>query len=263
MTRLPLIGLTAANNPTPDWGSGHGPQLDHDGQGRLYSEAIAKAGGLPFILPLVRTPLDESDEWMSACGPGSLFDNAVVYMDHLDGLILSGGGDLAQPPGADDPDLYRLVDKSRDIWETALLSAALKMDKPVLAICRGIQLINSALGGTLYADLETERPGPVNHQQTWPRARATHQVTIEPGSRLAGVVGFERIMVNSGHHQGLKDLAPPLAAAAWADDSLIEAVEHREAGFVIGVQWHPEGHLAVNHSQAIFKAFIQAAGGGL
>ena len=258
MKNRPLIGLTAANIPTPDWG-GSALQLDRDGQGRLYSEAVAKAGGLPFILPLVRTSLSESDEYVSACGPGSLFDNAAVYVERLDGLILSGGSDIAPPPGAADPDLYQLTDKSRDIWETALLSAALKMDKPVLGICRGIQLINTALGGTLYADLHTGRPGPVEHQQNQPRAKATHRVTIEAGSRLAAITDCEQIMVNSGHHQGLQNLASTLKAVAWADDGLVEAVEHQNASFVLGVQWHPEGHLTASHSLAVFQAFVQTA----
>lgn len=252
-----LIGITAANIPTEDWGGGF--RLDRDGQGRLYAESVALAGGLPVILPMIRTPLGESEEYASACGPGNLFENASIYMERLTGLLLSGGGDIAPPTGASEQDKYQGVDRARDIWESALLAAALQMNKPVLGICRGAQLINVALGGSLYADLPSDRPGPVEHQQTLPRARAAHEVIIEPGTRLAGILNEERISVNSGHHQGLRELAPPLLRSAYAPDNLIEAVEHKDADFVIGIQWHPEGHPTAGHSRALFAAFIKAA----
>ncbi len=258
MNRNALIGISSTNLPTADWGDSKF-QLDRDGQGRLYSEAVAQAGGLPLVLPLVRTVMGEPEEGFSICGPGNLHDNARIYVEHLDGLLLSGGGDLAPSAGAANPEHYRLVDRSRDIWEAALLAAALDLDKPVLGICRGLQVINAALGGTLWADLASERPGPVEHTQNLPRARATHAVRIEAPSRLADILTFEEIMVNSGHHQGLKDLAPALTASARAVDGLIEAAEHKNARFVIGVQWHPEGQLAVDHSRALFKAFVLAA----
>lgn len=259
MSRKPVIGLTAANLPTRDWGDGRF-QLDRDGQGRLYGEAVAQAGGLPIILPLLRTPLGPVEEYFSNCGPGNLHDNAAIYMDYLDGLILCGGDDVGPPPGEPRVDLYRQVDRSRDVWEAALLAAALQQDKPVLGICRGVQLMNVALGGSLWADLAEERPGPVEHVQQLPRARATHAVSLTGGSRLAGFIKFSEIMVNSGHHQGIREVAPDLTVSAAAHDGLPEALEHRAARFAIGVQWHPEGQLAVDHSRALFKAFIKAAG---
>ncbi len=258
MSQRPLIGLTAANTPVPDWGQGRF-LLDRDGQNRLYAEAVALAGGLPVILPLVRSPMDEIEDDFSACGPGNLHDNARVFVERLDGLLLTGGGDLAPPTGATDASLYRQVDRTRDVWELALLASALELGKPVLGLCRGVQVMNVALGGNLWADLPTERPGAVEHAQSLPRARATHEVEIEAGSRLADILTFSRIMVNSGHHQGLKDLAPSLAPAARAADGLVEAVEHRNARFAVGVQWHPEGQPAEAHSRALFAAFVQAA----
>ena len=258
MPQKALIGISAANIPTPDWGNSKF-QMDRDGQNRLYSEAVALAGGLPFILPLVRTPMNDQEDDYSACGPGNLHDNARVYMERLDGLLLSGGGDLGPPNGDPHPEHYRLVDRSRDIWEAALLAAALELDKPVLGICRGLQLINSALGGSLWSDLPSLRPGPVEHAQTLPRARATHSVSIEAGSRLADILNFSEIMVNSGHHQGIKDPAPSLTVSARAADGLPEALEHQEARFVLGVQWHPEGQLAEQHCRALLAAFIMAA----
>jgi len=258
MAKKVLVGISTGNIPTGDWGDGKF-QLDRDGQGRLYSEAVAQAGGLPLLIPMVRTVMGELEEGFSSCGPGNLHDNARIYMEHLDALLLSGGGDIAPQAGAAKPEHYRLVDRPRDIWESALLAAALDMDKPVLGICRGLQLINAALGGSLWSDLPEERPGPVEHTQTLPRARATHGVEIEAGSRLASIVKFDQIMVNSGHHQGLKDLAPALRVAAKAPDGLTEAAEHRQARFVLGVQWHPEGQLAADHSRALFAALVEAA----
>lgn len=259
MVKKPIIGLTSANQPTSDWGDGRF-QLDRDGVGRLYCEAVAQAGGLPLILPLLRTPLGPEDEYFSSCGPGNLHDNARIYLEYLDGLILSGGDDVGPRPGAPKVELYRQVDLSRDIWEAALLAAALEQDKPVLGICRGIQLMNTALGGSVWADLASERPGLVEHEQKLPRARATHAVNLVKGSKLAGFIRFTEIMVNSGHHQGIKEVAPALMIAAETADGLPEALEHREARFVIGVQWHPEGQLTADHSRALFKAFIKAAG---
>ncbi len=260
MSQKPIIGLTAANIPTPDWGE-RGLQLNRDGQGRLYSEAVALGGGLPVVLPLVRTPLGRLEDEDCSNGPGHMYENAQIYLEHLDGLILCGGGDLAPPPGAEHPERYHRVDHSRDVWETALLHAALALDKPVLGICRGLQLMNAALGGTLWADLPEERPGPVEHAQKLPRARATHPVFLEPDTPLARIIKFSEIMVNSGHHQGVKDPAPSLAVAAKAADGLVEALVHREARFALGVQWHPEGQLAADNTWALFSAFIKAARG--
>lgn len=259
MIKRALIGISATNIPTTDWGDGK-LKLDRDGQGRQYSEAVAMAGGIPLILPLLRTPLDMSgEEAFSACGPGNLFDNAKVYMERLDGLVLAGGGDIAPTKEARDPDLFREVDRSRDIWESALLAAALAADKPVLGICRGLQLMNTALGGSLWEDLPSQCPGPVEHEQKQPRARGGHEVFLEPGTRLAKALEFSQFMVNSGHHQGIKDLAGTLIATAKAGDGLIEAVEHRQARFVVGVQWHPEGRPADIHCRALFAALIMAA----
>ena len=258
MVSRPIIGITSSNFPTPDWGD-RGLKIDRDGQVRLYSEAVALAGGLPFVLPLIRTVLDNCENEFSACGPGNLHDNARVYMERLDGLILAGGGDVAPTAGAAESGKFLLVDKSRDIWEGALLAWALEMDKPVLGICRGMQLMNVALGGTLWADLPSERPTSVEHQQALPRVRGTHPVRVEPNSQLAGILDLSEIVVNSGHHQGIKELAPSLEPGALAIDGLVEAVCHKQARFIVGVQWHPEGQLADISSRQLFASFVMAA----
>lgn len=258
MVVRPLVGITSGNIPTKDWGEGKF-QLDRDGQLRLYSEAVALAGGLPMIVPLVRSVMTEGEDGFSICGPGNLHANALVFMERLDGLVLAGG-DEAPGAGATDMDKYRQTDRSRNIWEGALLGAALNLDKPVLAICRGLQLMNVALGGTLWADLPAERPGLVEHRQALPRARGTHTVQVAPNSRLAEILDFSEITVNSGHHRGLKSLAPDLKVSALATDGLIEAAEHGQARFIMGVQWHPEGLLSDLSSRQLFAAFVLAAG---
>ena len=258
MNQRPLIGITSSILPVADWGDSR-LKLDRDGQGRQYSESVAMAGGIPLILPLLRTPMDMPEEGYSNCGPGNLFDNARVYVERLDGLILAGGGDVAPSKEARSQANFREVDRSRDIWESALLAAALEMGKPVLGICRGAQVMNMALGGTLWEDLPSQCPGPVEHFQKLPRARAAHEVFLEPGTRLAKALNFSQFMVNSGHHQGIRDLAPSLIAAAKSKDGLIEAVEHKEAAFAVGVPLHPEGTAADLHSRALFAAFVMAA----
>ena len=162
-----------------------------------------------------------------------------------DGLVLSGGDDVAPSLYGEAP-LPELgaVNPARDEVELAALDTAAARGIPLLAICRGCQLLNVYLGGTLYQDIATQRPGAVSHEQTHPWGRHAHAARVDPDSQLARQLGASELRINSYHHQAIKDLAPPLRAVAWSEDGLIEGVEHREHPWVLGVQWHPERHEA-------------------
>ena len=142
--------------------------------------------------------------------------------------------------------------------EGLLLRLALEKDKPVLGICRGIQFLNAALGGTLYQDLPAERPSEVVHHQEPPYDQPSHPVALLPGTPLEKLMGAGALPVNSCHHQGLKDLAPGLSPMATAEDGLVEAVWMPDARFVWAVQWHPEFAFRTEASRRIFGAFVAA-----
>jgi putative glutamine amidotransferase len=188
--------------------------------------------------------------------------SCVALLRHCHGLVLSGGEDV-------DPARYGErarpglgpVNPARDEMELAVLQAALERRIPVLGICRGMQLLNVYLGGTLYQDLPTERPDALGHrQEAW--GLHAHEARIVEGSRLATIVGSTRIRTNSFHHQAIKDLAPGLVEVARTDDGLIEAVEAPDYPWVMGVQWHPERHEAkapeADPDRRLLAAFAEA-----
>ncbi len=183
-----------------------------------------------------------------------------VYGELIGGLLLSGGGDLHPSFYSEEP-CWKLGEVSlvRDRFEIALLRLVLDVGKPVLGICRGMQVLNVALGGTLYQDLPTQVPASLQHRQKGARKEPVHEVKLKKGSLLADVLGAERIWVNSFHHQAVKDVAPPLEAVAWSADGVVEAVELPGRGFVVGVQWHPEDLLEEDHAAALFRGFVAAA----
>lgn len=186
----------------------------------------------------------------------------AIY-DRLDGVLLPGGGDV-------DPVRYgctphpatKNIDDSRDTLELTIARWAVDDDLPVFGICRGHQVLNVALGGTLVQDIPSEIGVSANRHDTngEPRTVRAHQVRIEANSRLATVLGQLRLEVNSLHHQAVDRLAPGLVATAWADDGVIEALESPAKRFVLGVQWHPEDLVEDDETmQRLFKAFIDAA----
>jgi len=199
-----------------------------------YVDAVVRAGGRPLLVPPASEGVDET-------------------LDALDGLIFSGGSDL-------DPELYGQephpetfgVVEERDRAELALLEAALSRDMPVLAICRGSQVLNVARGGDLVQHLP-EVVGDERHKHT-PGTFADHDVELEPGTKLAAVLG-ERAPVKSHHHQGFGKLGDGLRVAAHADDGTIEAVEDPAQRFALGVLWHPEA----GEDMKLFRGLVEAA----
>ena len=209
-----------------------------------YMDGISQAGGIPVILPF------SSDE-----------QELGQLIDMCDGFLFTGGQDVSPKIYGEEP-LEGLVDvcEKRDEMETAVLKAAIDLDKPVLGICRGIQFINAALGGTLYQDIPTQHPTQIDHHQTPPYDVSVHEVEIVKGSPLYKCLNTERLSVNSYHHQAVKDVAPGLKIMAAAEDGLVEGLYMPEHRFLWAVQWHPEFSFRKDeNNRKIFKAFVDAA----
>lgn len=207
-----------------------------------YARSVEQAGALPVLLPTQ----DAS--------------HAARLLERVDGLLLSGGGDL-------DPALYgrprhpRLgrVDRRRDEFELALLQEALARDLPLLAICRGQQVLNVARGGTLLQDIPSELEGAGAHDGKRPRDRASHEVRLSSRSRLRAILGRDTVAVNSFHHQAVERLGEGLEVGGRCpDDDVIEALEMPARRFVVAVQWHPESFWARGTFQALFDAHARA-----
>jgi putative glutamine amidotransferase len=189
-----------------------------------------------------------------------------VILQRVDGLILPGGGDI-------DPVAYhggvhekvRGVDSDRDRVEIDLAREAVRTAKPFLAICRGHQILNVALGGTMWEDLASQRPDFIRHDYfgVGERTDRPHTVHVRKGSRLSLILNSEEIPVNSLHHQGLRKLAPELSVSATAPDGLVEGVEIEGHPFAIGVQWHPENLVKVDPAMHnLFKSLVEASANG-
>ena len=189
-----------------------------------YVQAVIRAGGLPVIVPV------------------GIEEDASQLVAMLDGLLLSGGHDINPMLFNEEPHAYlEEVSPSRDSNELELARQMLKTGKPILGICRGLQILNVAVGGTLYQDLHKQNEGTIiQHLQKAPDAHPSHYVQVEKGSLLESVVGNERIQVNSYHHQSLKDVPPVFKITGVASDGIVEAIESTDEQFVLGVQWHPE-----------------------
>jgi putative glutamine amidotransferase len=239
--RKPVIGLTAYRT---DSGRGYG----YISVTEAYSTSILEAGAIPILIPLGLSRADLS-----------------YLRGSLDGILFTGGGDidLELYGGMPHPSL-RGVDTERDIQEIALVKEAIEERQPFLGICRGLQVINVARGGTLYSDLKAQLPDALDHDFTgsYPRDRITHPVRIEEGSLLSEILDEPLIQVNSLHHQGVRRLGNGLVPVAYAPDGLIEAFELRNHPFGLAVQWHPEWVLGEHRTPALFEAFVQAAANG-
>jgi putative glutamine amidotransferase len=242
----PVIGVTASLKEAASLAA-------HQPLGRLvqtdldYLESVIDAGGVPMILPPLVDPR-----------------MAEVLLDGIDGLLLSGGNDL-------DPGYYGeecapelgVTNPERDAFEIALLRLALGRGMPVLGICRGMQILNVALGGTLYQDLSSQLGGNVlKHWQETPKWQPAHEIEILYDSHLAEITRCQNTKVNSYHHQGIKEVADGLVVTARSSDGVIEAVEYHNLSeqWLLGIQWHAEmmREVGTEHN-SLFEAHVCAA----
>ncbi len=231
----PIIGITSSRIPQRYVRAQFGVT-------EAYVQAVTRARGLPLIIPL---GLPEED--------------LLQILSHLDGLLFSGGGDMHPHAYGSQPNpKVRGVDEDRDRVEITLLRQARLRDMPVLGICRGLQVINVALGGTLYEDIQEQRPGAIQHQYFGlrPRDHRAHPVQVSPGSLLHELLGQVTPEVNSLHHQGIRELAAGLTTTAYAPDGLVEAFEVPGSRFTQAVQWHPEWLPEDPAMQALFAHFV-------
>ena len=237
----PVIGIPADFAPSPDTTISHPRWLLN----QTYVNAVYDAGGLPLILPVLP---DEADQLMGL----------------VDGVILSGGGDI-HPDRFNRPShpLTDGISEERDDLELRMFDAARERSIPILGICRGLQLINVAMGGTLIQDIPDERPASSQHRQHLDglaRDDVSHPVDLLEGSRLAVIYGATRIMTNSYHHQAVDDLADGLVITGRAEDGTIESFETAGEPFLVAVQWHPETLYRRHTDHArIFDVLIEAA----
>lgn len=236
----PVIGIVCAeNDPTP-------PGESRKNQaGVRYVDAVRSVGGLPLLIPL-QYPTGEIERLTR------LFD----------GILMIGGNDVdpKRYNGVPDPSVSA-PNPERDALEIAIVRLAAEQDLPLFGICRGEQVMNIAMGGTLYTDLPSQFPTVLRHQQSddTPVSKLTQRVRIDPASRLYAIVGAETIWTNTFHHQAVQRLGNGFRVAAAATDGVVEAIEIPERSFFIGVQWHPEGLQDHAEEARLFKAFVAAA----
>jgi putative glutamine amidotransferase len=241
----PLIAVTTSEvrrsetvSPTPE-----GEPPSHEmALGLKYLKALEAAGAIPLVVP----PL----------GP----ELAPLLLERVDGVCLSGGPDLdPRAYGEDRHPATGPVESDLDEFELALTRAADLQGLPILAICRGMQLLNVARGGTLHQHLPDLGSGEIDHRQTAPGAQPTHAVALAGHTHVAQVLRIDRAEVNSFHHQAVDRLGDGLVVAGRAPDGTIEAIEATDRDFVLGVQWHAESLTARAEQAALFRAFVAAA----
>lgn len=229
----PIIGITT------DVGNELRNELNY-----AYVDAIVRAGGVPVVIPI---------------GTHQFADH---YAQLIDGLLLTGGNDI-------DPLLFKEepleglgeVNPLRDEVELALFQEVYGLSKPILGICRGLQIMNVALGGTIFQDIYRQSDGQLlQHRQKAPKSHRSHYVNISDGSLLSTIAQSNKIVVNSFHHQSIKEPGSSLTVVGVASDGIIESLEGKENSFLLGVQWHPEVLAAAGDETSLrmFEYFIQA-----
>ena len=208
-----------------------------------YMKMLEAENAVPLMLPLT-SKASELDYFLETCG----------------GFLLTGGHDVS-------PSVYHAKKEpwcgscceARDEMERYILHGAVELDKAVLGICRGLQFMNACYGGTLYQDLATEHPSPIDHHMSPPYDRVAHQVTVQKDTPLYQLLGKEQIGVNSYHHQAVRELSPHFRAMAFSEDGLVESIWMPASKFIVGVQWHPEFfYRADENSRKLINAFVSA-----
>lgn len=235
--KKPVIGITTMRT------EGHGTYETNCHQ--EYADAISRAGGIPLLIPTAP------------------YTEASPYMDVLDGIVFSGGPDI-NPRFMNEAPYLRLggIDDVCDELQIALVKLAIARKLPMLGICRGCQLINVALGGNLYQDLDTLRKGTQLHHPTIARNAKYHLVDVEAGSHVAKALQTTSLYTNSFHHQGIQNLAEGLIAVGHAQDGVIEAYEYQDLQehYLLGIQWHPESMLDSEPAHLhLYQDFVKAA----
>ncbi len=230
-----VVGISCSVRP-------RGDDFIHELQDR-YVRAIEEAGGLAVALP-------------------RLSENRVRELaEFLDGLVISGGRDIPPELYGERPHLTTDTDEAmrqRAEFEIALVKAMAELNKPVLGICYGCQLLNVAFGGTLIQDIPSQWASHLTHKLLNPPWFAQHKVEITEGSLLWNWVQESKIVVKSSHHQAVAKVGSGLKVVAWAPDGVVEAIEAVDGKPIVGVQWHPEAQLEAQHAQRLFAAFVQA-----
>ncbi len=231
----PFIGITTTHYPQP-------VPLPGSGVSEAYIRAVHNAGGLPLLIP-----------------SGLAVDELETLLTRIDGILFTGGGDIDPEyfNGMPHDRVYNII-RERDETEFALVHLAVEARLPFLGICRGIQVVNVALGGTLYTHIADQLPGALKHDFTR-RKYLAHPVRVEASSNLAAILGAAGIQANSLHHQGLEKVAEGLVSVGWAPDGMVEAVERPGHPFGLAVQWHPEWLQEKKEMRNLFTAFIAAA----
>ncbi len=231
----PLIGLTPS----------HDIHTDDISMRSTYLNAVKQAGGIPVVLPL------EAEE-----------QDIRRFVSLLDGFLFTGGPDVHPFLFGENTHLHcGEVSVKRDFLELTLLNLAMEKKKPILGICRGIQLINIGLGGDIYQDIPSQFPQdfPIAHKQPFPYAIPSHKVSVVPDTKLSEICELPEIQVNSMHHQAVRKTAPCCIVSGTGPDGLIEAIEMPDYPFLVGVQWHPEYLWKQDKSAAnLFFQFVEA-----
>lgn len=232
----PIIGISAHPRIVP---IATGPALLHTAS-RFYVDSVERAGGMPVILPVLDP--DAVDDLLAA----------------VNGVLLTGGGDVAPSRyGAHPISETHNVDPLRDAFEIRLIRAAIELDMPLLATCRGMQILNVAMGGSLIQHVPHATGQEHDRVDRW--HEAVHRVKIEPDSHLADALGATEIDVNSIHHQAVDQAAPGTRAVAWAEDDTVEAIEVPGSPHIVAVQWHPELLEDWPEHQGLFRQLVEHA----